>query len=140
MRCRAGSKNAVFISCSRRRQVASGQVQVKHTGITKRKNLAPVRGHSIMSTHSISASQRVEDLALLRKAPPPKPAPRLWCVTLLLLLFGLSGCSGSPSILTPASRDAAQIADLFWGVLAIAAGIFVVTEALLIIALVRFRS
>ena len=76
----------------------------------------------------------------MRKAPPPKPAPRLWCVTLLLLLFGLSGCSGSPSILTPASRDAAQIADLFWGVLAIAAGIFVVTEALLIIALVRFRS
>lgn len=77
---------------------------------------------------------------MLRKAPPPEPAPRLWYAMLLPLTLGLSACAGSPSILAPASPEAGQLAGLFWGVLAIAAGIFVVTEALLILALVRFRS
>lgn len=77
---------------------------------------------------------------MLCKLRLPGAAPRSRPPLLLLCSLALSGCAGSPSVLAPASPGAARIADLFWSVLAIAAAIFVVTEALLIIALIRFRS
>ncbi len=80
-------------------------------------------------------------MALLRRAPLRRPILKLICVLpLVLLSASIGSCAGSPSVLSPASPEATSIANLFWGVFAIAIGIFVITEALLIIALVRFRD
>lgn len=58
----------------------------------------------------------------------------------LLFPFLLGGCTGYPSVLAPASPEAGEVASLFWGVMAVAAVIFVVVEGLLVIALLRFRN
>lgn len=61
-------------------------------------------------------------------------------VVLVTLAFLLASCAGSPSLLNPASFQASSIAGLFWSLFGIAAVIFIVTEALLVIALIRFRD
>jgi cytochrome c oxidase subunit 2 len=67
--------------------------------------------------------------------------PALLVTALVIFLFvAFSGCAGSPSVLAPSSPQADQIAGLFWALLGIAAVVFVVTEVLLIVALVRFRD
>lgn len=59
----------------------------------------------------------------------------------ILLLFAiLSGCSGAPSVLAPASPGAGKVAELFWIVFGIAVVIFVGVEAALIFAVLRFRE
>ncbi len=58
---------------------------------------------------------------------------------LIVLSLLLSGCVGTPSMLKPASVSSARISDLTWSILAIAAFVFVVVEALLIFAAFRYR-
>lgn len=63
--------------------------------------------------------------------------PGLSSLGLALLL---SSCSGSPSILDSSSPDAQRIERLWWILLAIAAGVFVVVLWLLIGSLIRART
>ncbi len=60
-------------------------------------------------------------------------------LTAILLLFLLTGCSRSPSIIAPASTSAKAITDLMWGFSGVAGLGFVVVEALLLYTLFRFR-
>ncbi len=78
----------------------------------------------------------------VEKNPQPQGVMRwvkrpLWMVVLLGLT--LTGCAGAPSILQPASENAGTIANLIWVILGIATFVFVVVEALLIYAIVRYR-
>jgi cytochrome c oxidase subunit II len=49
------------------------------------------------------------------------------------------GCTGTTSMLNPASVNATQVSNLTWTILAIAAFVFVVVEALLLFASFRYR-
>lgn len=51
----------------------------------------------------------------------------------------LAGCAESPSTLSPASENAAMIANLFYILTAIAVVVFIVVEVLLFYAVIRFR-
>lgn len=60
---------------------------------------------------------------------------------LVILSAGLAGCSAqSPAILAPVSPKGRAEAELFWFILAITAFVFVVVEALLLYAVIRFRA
>ena len=59
------------------------------------------------------------------------------CIGLLSTLV-LAGCAGSPTWFQPASGNAALITNLGTAIFAIAIGVFVVVETLLVISVVRF--
>ncbi len=52
----------------------------------------------------------------------------------------LAGCAGSPTFLAPNSSIAAQQASLYWTILWMAVGVFVVVEGLLLYNIIRFRA
>jgi cytochrome c oxidase subunit 2 len=56
----------------------------------------------------------------------------------LLAGFALAGCAGSPTWFEPASTNASLITNLGTAIFAIAIGVFVVVETLLVISVVRF--
>jgi cytochrome c oxidase subunit 2 len=58
----------------------------------------------------------------------------------LTLAGGLSGCAGSPTFLNPASSIANHEAGLYMAIFYLALGVFLIVEALLVYALVRFRK
>lgn len=60
-------------------------------------------------------------------------------LTAFFLLFFLTGCSRSPSIIAPASTSAKAITDLMWGFSGVAGLGFVVVEAILLYTIIRFR-
>jgi cytochrome c oxidase subunit 2 len=64
--------------------------------------------------------------------------PKLILTLGLLSMLALAGCAGSPTWFEPASPNAALITDLGTAIFAIAIGVFVVVESLLIISVVRF--
>ena len=56
----------------------------------------------------------------------------------MLFTLAMAGCASSPSWFQPASTNAALIANLGTAIFAIAIGVFVVVETLLVISVVRF--
>lgn len=60
--------------------------------------------------------------------------------TVILISLIVSGCTGVPAMLKPAGVTASRISDLTVTIMIIAATVFVVVEALLIITAIRFRS
>jgi len=52
---------------------------------------------------------------------------------------GLSGCAGSPTFLNPASSISNHEAGLYMVIFYLALGVFIIVEALLVYALIRFR-
>ena len=60
-------------------------------------------------------------------------------LTAFFLLFFLTGCSRSPSIIAPASTSAKAITDLMWGFSGVAGLGFVVVEAILLYTIFRFK-
>ncbi len=76
-----------------------------------------------------------------RKPGETRGWSRRWAGGLFLLGIGLTGCATqSPSILAPVSPKGRAEADLFWFILLITAGVFVLVETLLLYAVVRFRA
>lgn len=63
---------------------------------------------------------------------------RIGLVLLVLLATVMTGCAGTPSPLLPMSEPAREISQLWWFIFFFAAAIFVLVEALLIYAVVRF--
>lgn len=64
-----------------------------------------------------------------------------WAGGFLILGSGLTGCAAqSPSILAPVSPKGRAEAELFWFILLITAGVFVLVEMLLLYAIFRFRA
>jgi len=64
---------------------------------------------------------------------------KFWLGLAGLGIMALAGCAPAPSALAPASDHAALIANLFFILFAIAVVVFVVVEALLFYAVMRFR-
>jgi cytochrome c oxidase subunit 2 len=58
----------------------------------------------------------------------------------LLLAAGLSGCAASPTFLNPASSISNHEAGLYMVIFYLALGVFILVEALLVYALIRFRK
>ncbi|MBI4319913.1 MAG: cytochrome c oxidase subunit II [Chloroflexi bacterium] len=75
----------------------------------------------------------------LRRLHLRRSAPLFFALWTILLSPALSGCSGSYYVLAPASPGASKIAAFFWLLVAIAGAVFLAVEALLIVAIVRFR-
>jgi cytochrome c oxidase subunit 2 len=68
--------------------------------------------------------------------------PVLTCVALLAVVFTASAAAGNGGIAPPepASPDAAHIRDIYWLILGITGGIFVLVEGALILFVVKYRS
>ncbi len=66
------------------------------------------------------------------------PARRIGFALAIIWALGLAGCAGSPSPLVPVSPNATTIYNLTVVVFLIAAGVFVVVEALLFYSVFRF--
>jgi cytochrome c oxidase subunit 2 len=58
---------------------------------------------------------------------------------LIFLSMFAAGCLGTPAILQPSSVNTKRISDLTWAIMAIAAFVFIVVEALLVFTVVRYR-
>ena len=67
------------------------------------------------------------------------PFNRILLVSGVLGALALSGCAGAPAVLSPASPNAAMVANLFFILFAIAVVVFVVVESLLFYSVIRFR-
>ncbi len=68
--------------------------------------------------------------------------PVLTCVALLALAFAAVAAAGNGGLAPPqpASRDAADIRDIYWLILGVTGGIFVLVEGALLLFVVRYRS
>jgi cytochrome c oxidase subunit II len=76
--------------------------------------------------------------------PPPvrRFLPALTCVALLAVAFAAAAAAGNGGFAPqdPASSDAAHIRDIYWLILGVTGGIFVLVEGVLLLFVVRYRS
>jgi cytochrome c oxidase subunit II len=76
--------------------------------------------------------------------PPPvrRFLPALTCVALLAIAFAAAAAAGNGGFAPqdPASSDARDIRDIYWLILGVTGGIFVLVEGVLVLFLVRYRS
>jgi len=74
------------------------------------------------------------------RVPPIGRIRKGWHLTEgFLVAAGLSGCAGSPTFLNPASSISDHEAGLYMVIFYLALGVFIIVEALLVYALIRFR-
>ncbi|MBI5030017.1 MAG: cytochrome c oxidase subunit II [Chloroflexi bacterium] len=72
-------------------------------------------------------------------AAPKIPFSRILLAITSLSILVLAGCAGAPTMVAPASENAAMISDLFMILFVIAVIVFVIVEFLLFYSVIRFR-
>lgn len=74
--------------------------------------------------------------------PPPLRRSLLLLVVAIALVLASAAAAGNGGIAppTPASPDAANIRDIYWLILGITGGIFVLVEGALVLSMIKYRS